>query len=97
MLAGSEDTKTETLAEVEDTVAVTKPIETVVREFDYEVVVNKANIRKGPSKKYSIVGTLYRGQKVESLDESKGVWMKIRSEYGYEGWMGKRLLKKSNQ
>ena len=63
--------------------------------YDYLVIVKKANIRMGPGKNYSIVNTLSFGQQLQSLNETKGVWIKIKSEDGDIGWIGKRLILKN--
>ena len=63
--------------------------------YDYTVIVKKANLRMGPGKNYSIVNTLSFGQHVQSLNESRGIWFKIKSEDGDVGWIGKRLILKN--
>ena len=63
--------------------------------YDYSVIVKKANIRMGPGKNYSIINTLSFGQQLQSLNETKGVWIKIKSEDGDIGWIGKRLILKN--
>jgi len=63
--------------------------------YDYTVIVKRANIRKGPGKNFVIVSTLSFGQQLNALNESKGAWVKIKTEDGDIGWIGKRLILKN--
>ncbi|MBQ6631862.1 MAG: SH3 domain-containing protein, partial [Romboutsia sp.] len=46
---------------------------------------------KGPSTKYSRIGSLYKNKNVTILDESNG-WYKIKLN-GKDGWVSKRYIK----
>ncbi len=55
------------------------------------VTASKLNVRKGPSTKYSTIGSLYRNKNVTILDESNG-WYKVNLN-GKEGWASKKYIK----
>ena len=57
------------------------------------VTASKLNVRKGPSTKYSLVGSLYKNKSVTILDESNG-WYKVNFN-GKEGWASKKYIKVS--
>lgn len=55
------------------------------------VTTSRLNVRKGPSTKYSRMGSLYKNKSVTVLD-SKGNWYKINFN-GKEGWVSKNYIK----
>ena len=55
------------------------------------VITSRLNVRKGPSTKYSRMGSLYKNKSVTILD-SKGNWYKINFN-GKEGWVSKNYIK----
>ncbi len=55
------------------------------------VTTSRLNVRKGPSTKYSRMGSLYKNKSVTILD-SKGNWYKINFN-GKEGWVSKNYIK----
>lgn len=57
------------------------------------VTASKLNVRKGPSTKYSTIGSLYKNKNVIILDESNG-WYKVNLN-GKEGWSSKKYIKVS--
>ena len=57
------------------------------------VTASKLNVRKGPSTKYSTMGSLYKNKGVTILGESNG-WYKV-SLNGKEGWASKQYIKVS--
>lgn len=57
------------------------------------VTASKLNVRKGPSTKYSTIGSLYKNKNVIILDESNG-WYKVNLN-GKEGWASKKYIKVS--
>lgn len=57
------------------------------------VTASKLNVRKGPSTKYSRVGSLYKNKSVTILGESNG-WYKVKLN-GKEGWASKKYIKVS--
>ncbi|MGI9533789.1 MAG: SH3 domain-containing protein [Thermodesulfobacteriota bacterium] len=85
----------ETVPGIEDEELSPKKEVATQPEYDYSVIVKKANIRKGPGKSYGIVNTLIFGKQVQILNDDKGIWVKIKSEDGDVGWIGKRLILKN--
>lgn len=57
------------------------------------VTASKLNVRKGPSTKYSRIGSLYKNKNVTILGESNG-WYKVNLN-GKEGWASKKYIKVS--
>ena len=57
------------------------------------VTASKLNVRKGPSTKYSRIGSLYKNKSVTILGESNG-WYKVKLN-GKEGWASKKYIKVS--
>ena len=57
------------------------------------VTTSRLNVRKGPSTKYSRMGSLYKNKSVTILD-SKGNWYKINFN-GKQGWVSKDYIKVS--
>ena len=55
------------------------------------VTASKLNVRKGPSTKYSRMGSLYKNKSVTILGESNG-WYKVNLN-GKEGWASKTYIK----
>ena len=55
------------------------------------VTTSRLNVRKGPSTKYSRMGSLYKNKSVTVLD-SKGNWYKINFN-GKQGWVSKNYIK----
>ena len=55
------------------------------------VTTSRLNVRKGPSTKYSRMGSLYKNKSVTILD-SKGNWYKINFN-GKQGWVSKNYIK----
>jgi SH3-like domain-containing protein len=51
----------------------------------------KISIRRGPGKKYDVVGQAYYGVVFEKLKQEKG-WVKVKHESGLEGWVEASLL-----
>ena len=51
----------------------------------------KINIRKGPGKKYKVVGKAYYGVVFKTLDQKKG-WAKVKHQSGLTGWIKRSLL-----
>lgn len=52
---------------------------------------SKINIRKGPGKKYKIVGKASYGTVFRTLKRGKG-WVKVKHENGLTGWVYRKLL-----
>lgn len=50
-----------------------------------------ANVRKGPSTKYRIVGKAERFEVLRTRKKSKG-WVNVRREDGQTGWISRKLL-----
>jgi len=63
-------------------------------EFNTQILVKRANIRKGPGKSNGVVAVVTYGTRVAMLDEQSGIWTKIRLQDGKEGWVAKKLLSK---
>lgn len=58
-----------------------------------EVRGSRVNMRSGPGTRYSVLGTLTRGEKVEVLREPDNGWAKLKViETGRIGWMSVKLL-----
>lgn len=58
---------------------------------------NRANMRAGPGKRYGVVSTLSRGQRVEVTEYSNRGWVHLRViDSGQTGWMAEFLLVESN-
>ena len=57
------------------------------------VTASKLNVRKGPSTKYSRMGSLYKNKSVTILGESNS-WYKVDLN-GKEGWASKKYIKVS--
>ena len=57
-------------------------------------VVNTSalNVRKGPSTKYSVITTLYKGDKVTITDSDNG-WYKVKLSNGKTGWVSDDYIK----
>ena len=55
------------------------------------VTVSTLNVRKGPSTKYSRIGSVYKNKSVAILGENNG-WYKIRFN-GKEAWASKKYIK----
>ena len=55
------------------------------------VTVSTLNVRKGPSTRYSRIGSLYKNKSVTILGESNG-WYKINFN-GKEAWASKKYIK----
>ncbi len=56
-----------------------------------------ANIRSGPGINYNIVGLAKSGDLLESVNEERGNWMRVRKLDGTEGWISKKLVKSIDQ
>ncbi len=54
------------------------------------------NLRSGAGTGYSVIGSLYLGQRVTVIDNSDANWAKIRTESGQEGYCTKEFLQISN-
>ena len=57
------------------------------------VTASKLNVRKGPSTKYSRIGSFNKNKKITILGESNG-WYKVNLN-GKEGWVSKKYVKVS--
>ena len=57
------------------------------------VTASKLNVRKGPSTKYSRIGSFNKNKSVTILGESNG-WYKVNLN-GKEGWVSKKYVKVS--
>lgn len=68
----------------------------IVKKFpaDLKVKINRANFRNGPGKRYNVIGVLTKGEKVLSLNKDKGIWTKIKTRDGVEGWVAEKLLER---
>ncbi|MBR9843565.1 MAG: SH3 domain-containing protein [Rhodobacteraceae bacterium] len=59
-----------------------------------EVRGSRVNMRSGPGTRFSVLGTLTRGEKVEVLREPDNGWAKLKVlETGRIGWMSAKLLR----
>lgn len=56
-----------------------------------------ANLRRGPGINYYIISTATPGEKLEYLNEQRGIWMKIKTKDGEEGWISKKLVREVDQ
>ncbi len=54
------------------------------------------NLRSGAGTGYSVIGSLYLGQRVTVINNSDANWAKIRTESGQEGYCTKEFLQISN-
>ena len=54
------------------------------------------NLRSGAGTGYSVIGSLYLGQRVTVIDKSDANWAKIRTESGQEGYCTKEFLQISD-
>ena len=54
------------------------------------------NLRSGAGTGYSLIGSLYLGQRVTVIDNSDANWAKIRTESGQEGYCTKEFLQISD-
>ena len=63
-------------------------------DFNHKIIVKRANIRNGPGKSYGIVSVLNYGTSIALLNESQGIWTKIKLPDGREGWVAKKLITK---
>ena len=54
------------------------------------------NLRSGAGTSYSVIGSLYLGQRVTVIDNSDANWAKIRTESGQEGYCTKEFLQISD-
>jgi hypothetical protein len=45
----------------------------------YQVNADVLNIRKGPGASYEDIGNLYKGDKIETIGEALGGWLKIKA------------------
>ncbi|MDA2918220.1 response regulator [Desulfobacterota bacterium AH_259_B03_O07] len=74
-----------------------KTVKTSHPEDILTITVVGANIRSGPSTNYNIVGLAKSGDLLESVNEERGNWMKVRKLDGTEGWISKKLVKPIDQ
>jgi len=74
--------------------AGTSNIQNNDEDYNYKVIVKRANVRKGPGRNYGVVSVATFGTRVAMLDENSGIWTKIRMQDGKEGWVAKKLLSK---
>ena len=58
------------------------------------ITTNRANYREGPGKEFNVIGVLAKGDEVLSLEETKGIWIKIKTKEGTQGWVALKFLKK---
>lgn len=72
----------------------TASVTNINNDFNHEVIVKRANVRKGPGRNYGVVSVATFGTMVAMLDENSGIWTKIRMQDGKEGWVAKKLLSK---
>ncbi|WP_296644681.1 3D domain-containing protein [Romboutsia sp. 13368] len=77
------------------TVMFTMGVTNIFADSTGVVTASKLNVRKGPSTKYSRIGSLYKNKSVTILEESNG-WYKINLN-GKEGWVSKQYIKKTGQ
>jgi hypothetical protein len=56
-----------------------------------------ANLRSGPGINFSVISTAYPGDKLEYLNEQRGIWMKIKTKDEEEGWISKKLVREVDQ
>jgi len=91
---------TETSAIIENILDDVVPVVAVNIPSDenlYTVSVNRANKRKGSSKRNGVVAKLERGTAVQLLLGQSGSWVKLRVvETNRVGWIFKKLLKKAD-
>ena len=73
------------------TVIFTMGVTNIFADSTGVVTASSLNVRKGPSTKYSRIGSLYKNKNVTILDESNG-WYKINLN-GKDGWVSKRYIK----
>ena len=57
------------------------------------VKVDSANVRGGPSTRYSVIGRVTRGEEIPVLG-SQGGWLKVRLADGTEGWVYSKIVSK---
>jgi hypothetical protein len=62
------------------------------RNREMTVVVDIANVRKGPGSEYAVVSQLQRGNVVTCLNTQRS-WCHIRDDRGDSGWIHSSLLK----
>ena len=73
------------------TVIFTMGVTNIFADSTGVVTASKLNVRKGPSTKYSRVGSLYKNKSVTILEESNN-WYKVSFD-GKEGWASKTYIK----
>ena len=56
-----------------------------------------ANLRKGPGINYTVISTAEAGDKLEYLNEQRGIWMKIKTKDEEEGWISEKLVREVDQ
>ncbi len=56
-----------------------------------------ANLRKGPGINYTVISTAEGGDKLEYLNEQRGIWVKIKTKDEEEGWISEKLVRKIDQ
>ncbi len=72
----------------------TKPI---AKKILLQVGDPGANLRSGPGINFSVISTAEPGDKLEYLNEQRGIWMKIKSKDEEEGWISKKLVREVDQ
>lgn len=56
-----------------------------------------ANIRKGPGINYTVISTAEEGEILQYLSGERGIWMKIKTRDGKEGWISKKRVREVDE
>ena len=55
-----------------------------------------ANVRSGPGMNHSVATVVLEGDEFAALGERRGVWIKVMTPDGTEGWISKKVVKQIN-
>jgi|GEM_PF-1881257 len=62
----------------------------------YTVVGVGANVRSGPGINHSVSTVVLEGDEFVALGERRGIWIKVMTPDGTEGWISKKVVKQIN-
>jgi uncharacterized protein YgiM (DUF1202 family) len=82
----------EKIPETQKTAGDKETIQQVSFQKKYVVVIESANIRRGPGVEFPTRSVAKKGEIIENLDDKQKYWIKIKTQDGEVGWISKNLL-----